>query len=190
MNPRPLLLATALLLAACGGGSGGGADTTLATVPDTTEAPASTWEEIAPPIVEGETDPVVVEGDVLNDGYYWASVSSVSGTGELVFEVSQVRFGLACEEWAASMGGTVECMNDYGVQTDPSALVALSDDAEVSVAAPGGPGTNYTIDAATLVGLVKGTVVSPVTDYVWTAFPFVIVVEESVVSSAHQFWVP
>jgi hypothetical protein len=190
MNPRPVLLASALLLAACGGASGDMADTTLAPVPDTTEAPASTWEEIAPPVVEGETDPVVVEDGVLNDGYYWASVSSVSGSGELVFEVTQVRFGTACEEWAATMGGTVECMNDYGVQVDPSGLVSLADDAEVSVATPGGPGTNYTIDAATLAGLVDGTVVSPLPDYVWTPFPFVIVVEGSVVTSAHQFWVP
>jgi hypothetical protein len=190
MTPRPVLLASALLLAACGGGTGDGADTTLATVPDTTDAPAATWAEIAPPIVEGETDPVVVEGGVLNDGYYWGSVTSVSGSGELVFEVTQVRFGRTCEEWAAGMGGTVECMNDYGVQVDPSALVSLADDAEVSVAAPGGPGTNHTIDAATLVGLVDGTVVSPLPDYVWTSFPFVLVVEGSVVTSAHQFWVP
>ena len=190
MTSRPFLLASVLLLAACGGASGDGADTTLATVPDTTAAPVANWEEIAPPIIEGETDPVVVEGGVLNDGYYWASVSSVSGSGELVFKVTQVRFGTACEEWAATMGGTVECMNDYGVQVDPTALVSLADDAEISVAPPGGPGTNYTIDAPTLIGLVDGTVVSPLPDYVWTSFPFVIVVEGSVVTSAHQFWVP
>lgn len=190
MTSRSALLASVLLLAACGGASGDGADTTLATVPDTTAAPVADWEEIAPPIVEGETDPVVVEGGVLNDGYYWASVSSVSGSGELVFEVTQVRFGLACEEWAATMGGSVECMNDYGVQADPSALVSLAEDAEVTVAASSGPGTNYTIDAATLVGLVNGTVVSPVQGYQWTSFPFVIVVEGSVVTSAQQFWVP
>lgn len=191
MKNRLALFLALTLLVACGGSTDEVVDTST-TVAASTTSPVSSasWEEIAPPIIEGETDPVVTRGNTLVDGYYWASVQSVSGSGDLVFEVAQVRFGTACEEWAASLGGTVECTNDYGVQDVPSALVSMANDAEISVASMSGPGTNYSIDAPTLIGLVAGTVTSPIADFTWTPFPFVIVVDAGMVTTAHQFWVP
>lgn len=187
----PLAASAALaLLASCGGSSPAEQTSTTAAATTTTTVSVASWKVVAPPVVEGSTDAVVETNGTLKDGIYWASIDSVSGTGDIVFVVTQVRFGQVCEDWAATMGGTVECMNDYGVQEDPTALVSLADDADVTVASPSDYQTSYAIDVATLKGLLSGTAIVPVSGYEWTPFPFVLIVSGGVATSAHQFWVP
>lgn len=173
----PIAVLTIVALVACGssGNEPGG---------------TASWGKVAPPIVTDSTNAVIVTDGSLADGRYWASISRVSGTGDLVFTVSRAWFGEACAAWATERGMEQGCMNDYAVDDIDTALVAMAPDATVSVAAPMGPGTNYSIDTATLEGLVAGSVVSPVATYQWTGFPFVVTVSDGVVTSADQHWVP
>ena len=148
------------------------------------------WDTVAAPVVVDSTDEVVVTDGTLADGRYWATLSRVSGTNDLVFTVARAWFGPACEKWAAERGMTEGCANDYAVDDIDTALVAMSPDATVSVSAPMGPGTNYGISPATLHGLVDGSAISPIAAYQWTGFPFVVTVSDGVVIDADQHWVP
>lgn len=167
------LAATIAITASCAGSNAG-----------------SSWETVTPPTVADSTDEVVTTDGTLADGRYWASLSRVSGSDDLVFTVARAWFGDACTIWAAERGMDQGCMNDYAVDDVDTALVAISPDAAVSVAAQMGPGTNYAITVETLDGLVAGTAVSPIAAYQWTGFPFVVTVADGVVTDADQLWVP
>lgn len=147
------------------------------------------WETTRPPQVS-ETDEVRVDGNDLEDGTYWADVRSVSGGDDIVFRVTRVRFGAACERWAAETLREDACLNDYGVEEYPEAFVALSPYATVSVAEPDAPGRNLLVDAATLRLLVLGEDITVPGRYAWVPFPFVVTVEAGTVAEAHQLWVP
>ena len=147
------------------------------------------WAAVDPPEV-AVTDEVRVDGTDLEDGTYWADVRPVSGSDAVVFRVTRVRFGDACERWAAETLRENACLNDYGVEEYPEAFVSLSPYARVSVARPEAPGANLLVDAATLGHLVAGDIVVLPDGYEWVPFPFVVTVTEGTVAEAHQFWVP
>jgi len=147
------------------------------------------WKRVPPPQVS-VTDEVRLDGIELEDGTYWASVAPVSGDANIVFRVTRVRFGEACERWATEMLREDACLNDYGVEEYPEAFVAISPYARVSVAMPAAPGENLLVDAATLRHMVSRDVIVLPEGYEWVPFPFVVTVEAGVVAEAHQFWVP
>jgi hypothetical protein len=173
---RGLVLAGVALLTACTAGS-------------VAPAPKPSWEITASPQVT-VTDEVRVVGNDLADGTYWASVSSVSGSGDLVFNVTRVRFGEVCLAWAAEMLRDDACLNDYGVEEYPEAFVSVSPLARVSVATPDGPGRNLRVDTATLRLLLVGDAPPLPDGYFWVPFPFIVTVEDATVVEAHQLWVP
>lgn len=177
-------MAAATLLAACGEPSSTTSTSTTAS------APAATWATVRPPTVTGSTDPVTFSNGKLADGTYWATLSPVSGSGDLVFTVARAYFGADCTTWAAERGMTEGCPNDYAVDDSNTALVAMNEGSTASVAAATGPGTNYSITAETLRGLFDGTSSSPVPGYQWTPFPFLVSVRNGFVLDARQFWVP
>lgn len=173
--PGLLLLSLAAPLAAC--------------VPDAYPASETVWAVTTAPVLD-ESDPVEVDAGRLRDGTYWADVSALSGTDAVVFHVTRVRFGAACERWAAEMLRENGCLNDYGVEDHPSAHVALDPRADVSLADPSGPGRNFSVDAAVLTDLVRGEPSPTPAGYAWVPFPFVLGVRGGVVVAAHQLWVP
>lgn len=173
---RVLVLVGVVLLTACAAGS-------------VAPAPKPSWETVAAPQVL-VTDEVRVVGTDLADGTYWASVSPVSGSGDVVFNVTRVRFGEACRAWAAEILRDDACLNDYGVQEYPEAFVSISPLARVSVAAPDRPGRNLRVDAATLRLLIVGDALPLPDGYFWVPFPFVATVKDATIVEAHQLWVP
>lgn len=177
-TPRTLVLLAAALLVAAGCSS-------LSVDP----AAKPSWESVQPPKVE-VTDEVRIDGVELEDGTYWANVAPVSGDDDIVFRVTRVRFGEACERWAAEMLREDACLNDYGVEEYPEAYAVLSPYAGVSVAVPSGPGENLRVDAATLRHLVLEDVLVLPEGYEWVPFPFVVTVEAGAIVEAHQYWVP
>jgi hypothetical protein len=155
-------------------------------------APPSSWAVVDPPTVVDETDDVVSTNATVGDGTYWAELALVSGSGDIAFRVTKARFGDACEAWARD-NGLEFCANDYAVESYPDAYVAVDEDAAVSVAEPDGPETNYSINTTTLEELIGGA--TPLGDvvpsgYLWTPFPFVVVVADGYVVRADQLWVP
>lgn len=173
---RGLVCVGVILLTACEAGS-------------VAPAPKPSWEITASPQVT-VTDEVRVVGADLADGTYWAGVSSVSGSDDIVFNVTRVRFGEACLAWAAEMLRDDACLNDYGVEEYPEAFVSISPLARVSVATPDGPGRNLRIDTTTLRRLISGDTFPLPDGYFWVPFPFVVTVEDATVVEAHQLWVP
>jgi hypothetical protein len=154
------------------------------------KTPPATWDKVDPPAIDGETDDVVVDNAVLADGTYWATIAPVSGSTEIAFRILKARFGDACYKWAKENGIEYGCLNDYDVEEWPDAYAALEPSAAVTVAKADGPGTSYSIDAATLRQLVFGESVDTPTDFTWTAFPFLVVVVNGSITDAQQYWVP
>lgn len=151
--------------------------------------PAASWRTVDPPTVATETDDIAVNGGTLGDGVYWAEVAPVSGSGDTVFHVVKARFGKTCEAWAKD-NGLEFCANDYAIENEPDAYVALDELASVSVAKDDGPGFNYSINADVLKGLIRDDIDGAPDGYAWVPFPFVVTVTNGYVTSAEQYWVP
>lgn len=147
------------------------------------------WANIASPVVES-TDPVLTENGEISPGLYWAEVARVSGTSDIVFRITRVYFREECDKWAMETMNKNECFNDYGVQEFPYAYASISPVAKVSVAHQQGPGTNLSVDTATIKNLVLSEYVNSPSSYSWVPFPFVVRVEQGIIVEAHQFWVP
>ena len=150
---------------------------------------SASWGVTPPPTVTDQTDDVIVAKGLLANGTYWAEAALVSGSNDLVFRVTKVRFGAICERWAKE-NGLEFCANDYAVEPFPDAVVALLADATVTVAQPDGPGTNYSITPEELRKLIRGESVDGPDGYSWAGFPFVVEVRDGSAVSAAQFWVP
>ena len=147
------------------------------------------WANVASPVAES-TDPVLTENGEVNPGTYWAEVARVSGTSDIVFRITRVYFREECDKWAMETMNDNECFNDYGVQEFPDAYASISPVAKVSVADQQGPGTNLSVDTATIKNLVLMEYVNAPLAYSWVPFPFIVRVEQGTVVEAHQFWVP
>jgi hypothetical protein len=157
------------------------------------EPPESSWAKVKAPLVKDQTDDIVVNDGTLADGTYWATISLTSGTGDIVFRVMKARFGDTCMKWAKDNGMTDACMDDYNVDSFTDAYAALDNRAEVSVAKPDGPGTNFSINVDTLKALMHGVntqVGGAPKGYTWVPFPFVVAVTNGYVTTANQYWVP
>ena len=155
--------------------------------------PAATWKKIAAPVIKGQTDDITVNEGTLADGTYWATIALASGSGDIVFRVLKARFGAACTKWAKNNGVTDACMDDYNVESYPDAYASLDNRAEVSVAKPDGPGTNYSINVDRLKALMHGEMAQSdkvPAGYSWVPFPFVVTVTNGYVTTAAQYWVP
>jgi len=153
------------------------------------KTPPATWSKVDPPIVTNETDDVAVNEGILSDGTYWAEIAPISGSGDIAFRVVKARFGATCETWAKENGFEF-CANDYAVEEQPDGYVALDNLASISVAKADGPGTNYSINADVLRGLIRGDIDGAPDGYSWVPFPFVVTVTNGNVTTAEQYWVP
>lgn len=134
-------------------------------------------------------EPIPVDR-VLPDGRYWATLHEVLGSGEVVFDVTMARFGATCEKWAAENGMEAGCPNDYFVDDVTRQFLLAGDVQWVSVARPEGPGSSYRVSLETLTKLVRHEQVDVPAGYEWTAFPFIVSVEDGRTVGIDQYWVP
>lgn len=170
---RRVAAALVVVLAACGG-----------------ETPPE-WSIIQPRLnLGGETaDPVPVDR-VLPDGRYWATAHEVLGSDDIAFRVTKARFGATCGAWARINGMQEGCPNDYAVDETGAQMLHADDVDWVSVASSEGPGTSYRIRYSTLEKFVRNEQVDHPPGYEWAGFPFVLTVEDGIVTGIDQYWVP
>ena len=179
---RRLLVAVisgAVLLTACG-------------VQETSLSNATQWRSTASPDAKSEThDLPVSDLETLQDGTYWAEISRIQKTGDIIFQLYKARFGTTCTAWAKENGLEEGCLNDYSVENNSgNFFVGFSQNARVSVAQQDMPGKSYRITQETLRAAMQGQVKESPQDYEWVPFPFLVHVANKEVVSAEQFWVP
>jgi hypothetical protein len=148
------------------------------------------WTETSAPAVGGSTDIVFVDNGAVADGTYWAWVEPVLKTNQIVFHIARAYFGETCQRWAQENGMTEGCMNDYYVDTIDTALLAIADDASVTVALADAPGISYSVSTPILKNLILTKIRGPKSKYHWVDFPFIVRTENSVIVDAQQKWVP
>ena len=82
------------------------------------------------------------------------------------------------------------CPNDYLVDEVTRQFLLAGDVKWVSVARPEGPGSSYRVSLQTLTKLVRHEQVDVPAGYEWTAFPFIVTVEDGRTVGIDQYWVP
>jgi len=179
---RRLLVAVisgAVLLAACG-------------VQETSLSNATQWRSTASPVAKNEThDLPASDLETLQDGTYWAEISRIQKSGDIIFQLYKARFGATCTAWAKENGLEEGCLNDYSVESGYQTFVVdLSAKARISVAQQDMPGMSYRISQAELRAAMEGRSQSVPQGYEWVPFPFLVHVANKEVVSAEQFWVP
>ena len=108
-----------------------------------------------------------------------------------MFDVSRVRFGEVCEQWAVEQGrGDIGCLNDYAVDDTVTASVASSDVMTVTVVSVANQAARFTISRSELIRLLTGSATAAPRDFEFAPFPLVVTVKDGVVMTADQVWVP
>lgn len=132
-------------------------------------------------------EPAWVDSQIgLADGQYWAE-NAVADAGRIVFTVVQVFFGPTCE---AELGAE-NCMNDYGVLTEPTGDLPADPAALRIVSVAAEDQRNFSVPGTELMRLVSGEAPTGApTDYEYTPFPFLLTVSGGSVVEARQIWVP
>ena len=179
-------------------------ETTVDTEPDTsaasTDAPttsataAGQYTEVPPPNV-----PVVsaeVSADNTHpDGVYYATVTEGGDppppTGEVVFELVQLFRGEKCTE---HFGADDEdaCVNDYGVDTDPTATLAVPLKDQFISVADAATQKSLQITGAELYSLIHGDDPSAGAPegYTYVGFGYFLTISGGKVTRLEQWWTP
>ncbi len=148
------------------------------------------WTETSAPAVGDSTDAVVVDNGMITDGTYWAWVDHVLKTDQIVFHIGRAYFGETCNAWALEHGMPEGCMDDYYVDTTDTAILAIANEARVTVALADQPGISYAVSTPILRNLVLTKIRGPISGYHWVDFPFIVRTHNSVIIDAQQIWVP
>jgi hypothetical protein len=203
MRALSLALAATVSLAVLGGAcssSDDAADTTGAAA--STLAPGTLYADAARPAMTGATgaidtawiDPATGAATAIPDGIYWGVTQTATDPAAttVTFDLTQAYFGEFC---VAHFGDTAadDCANDYGVVTDPHALLVVPT-SELTVVSVTDVATqkNYSIDGAELARLVAGQppAATAPAGYTYVGFAYAITVTGGVVQSATQIWTP
>jgi hypothetical protein len=163
------------------------------TLPESEEFPP--WGVVPPPPVPTVTDPVPEIVSTTTTGVYWAEAVPLIGdeNNTVVFVLSQFFSGEECIKYVVSIGIDPEdgdaCPNNYTVRTEPSAFMAIAEDATVTVTYVDTQQSKI-ITTAILRRLVRGDepMGTPI-DFDYTPFPFVVSTINGVIVSAQQVWV-
>ncbi len=146
------------------------------------------------PVVPAATAPVSVT-KMQADGLYYGSVTEsgapVAGGTSVGFELVQLFTGAAC---IGHFGVTDEdaCVNDYGVETNPTATVEVSLGGQFISVVDAATQQSYRVSGAELYELLIGGVPSagaPI-DYVYSGFGYLITVEAGAITRLEQWWTP
>jgi hypothetical protein len=170
------------------------ANETTTTVLEAEEFPP--WDEVPGPPVPTVTDPVPIGSVTTATGVYWAEAMPLIGdpNNTVVFVLSRFYSGEECIQYAISIGIDPEsgdaCPNGYAVQTEPRAVMAIADDATVTVSYVETQQSTL-ITTAILKRLVRNEEpIGTPSDFDYTPFPFVVSTIDGVIVSAQQVWVP
>ena len=180
-------------------------ETTMAdTEPDTsvaiTEAPSTTasaagqYTEVAPPAVPSVSAEVRAD-NTRPDGVYYATVTEGGdpppATGEIVFELVQLFRGEKCTE---HFGADDEdaCVNDYGVDTDPTATLAVPLKDQFISVADAATQKSLQITGAELYSLIHGDEPSAGAPdgYTYVGFGYFLTISGGKVTRLEQWWTP
>ncbi len=142
----------------------------------------------------GSTEPLTADGSQA-DGVYYASVGEGGdpgpATGSVVFEVVQLFTGPDC---IAHFGEAEEdaCVNDYGVETDPTAYVEVALDGQFISVVDAATQQSYQISGARLHDLILGGAPADdgPPDYVYSGFGFLVTYEGGEITRLEQWWTP
>ncbi len=169
--------------------------TDLATTP-TTEAPEALVEftPVDSPTVPSQTQAVQLS-DTRPDGVYYATVSEGANPpppeGSVVFEIVQLFIGDAC---VAHFGADDEdaCVNDYGVETDPTATLELPLGDQHITVVDAATQQSYAVSGAELYRLILGETPADGAppDYVYSGFGYLVTFENGTVTALEQWWTP
>jgi hypothetical protein len=162
------------------------------------------YVKVSPPTVPTTTAAVHADNS-HPDGVYYATVTEDGdpppADGSVVFEVVQLFVGDDCTE---HFGADDEeaCVNDYGVETDPTATLEVpltgADDVGQDSIVPyitvtdAATQDSLMISGAELYGLIHGEDPSPGApeDYLYSGFGFLVTLSGGVVTRLEQWWTP
>jgi len=183
-------------------------ETTAATVADTepdssaagTDAPttstsaAGQYTEVPPPNVPTVSAEVSAD-NTHPDGVYYATVTEGGdpppATGEVVFELVQLFRGEKCTE---HFGADDEdaCVNDYGVDTDPTATLAVPLKDQFISVADAATQKSLQITGAELYSLIHGDDPSAGAPegYTYVGFGYFLTISGGKVTRLEQWWTP
>jgi len=173
-----------------------GADTVPGTdESSTTGAPvAGQYTEVPPPSVPDVSAEVRAD-NIHPDGVYYATVTEGGdpppATGEVVFELVQLFRGDKC---TAHFGADDEdaCVNDYGVDTDPTATIAVPLKDQYITVADAITQKSLQITGAELYSLIHGDEPSAGAPegYTYVGFGFFLTISGGKVTRLEQWWTP
>lgn len=171
-------------------------DTTESTDETDTSAASSGVEyaKVAAPVVPAQTAAIRAD-NTHPDGVYYATVTEGGdpppADGSVVFELVLLFTGDAC---ATHFGPEDEdsCVNDYGVETDPTSTIEVPLADEYITVADAATQESLKISGAELYGLLHGddpSVGAP-EDYLYSGFGFIVTFAGGEVTRLEQWWTP
>jgi hypothetical protein len=165
-----------------------------ATDAPTTSAPAGQYSEVPPPNVPSVSAEVLAD-NTHPDGVYYATVTEGGdpppATGEIVFELVQLFRGEKCTE---HFGADDEdaCVNDYGVDTDPTSTLAVPLKDQYITVADAATQKSLQITGAELYSLIHGDEPSAGAPdgYTYVGFGYFLTISGGKVTRLEQWWTP
>lgn len=133
--------------------------------------------------------------DARPDGVYYASVGEsgdpAPAAGSIVFEIVQLFTGPACIEHFGAADEDA-CVNDYGVETDPTSYVEVALDDQFISVVDAATQQSYQISGAELYDLLLGnmpTAGAPA-EYVYSGFGYLTTYKSGQITRLEQWWTP
>ena len=152
------------------------------------------YATVASPTLPPRTLPVTLN-DSHPDGVYYASISEGGdpepAEGSVVFEVVQLFTGQECIDHFGDEDEDA-CVNDYGVETDPTSYVEVPLDGLYISVVDAATQQSYRISGDELAELLVGgdPSASAPADYLYSGFGYLLTYEGGQVTRAEQWWTP
>ena len=167
---------------------------TIAGVSTTDASSRVEYATVTAPVVPTETAAIRAD-NTHPDGVYYATVTEGGdpppAVGSVVFELVQLFTGDAC---ATHFGPEDQdsCVNDYGVETDPTSTIEVPLADEYITVADAATQASLRISGAELYGLLHGDDPSAGApkDYLYSGFGFIVTVAGGEVTRLEQWWTP
>jgi hypothetical protein len=129
------------------------------------------------------------------DGVYYATVTEGGdpppAEGSVVFELVQLFVGPDCTAHFGSDDPDL-CVNDYGVETDPTSTIEVPLDKQYVSVADAATQKSYKISGKELYGLIHGDDPSAGAPegYVYSGFGYFLTISGGKVTRLEQWWTP
>jgi hypothetical protein len=172
------------------------------TTPSTSKATATTAAEpvggdqylpASPPTAPDHTHEVTVD-ESQPDGVYYGTVSEGGdpppADGSVVFELVQLFIGADCTEHFGADEDA--CLNDYGVETDPTAVVEVPLADQHITVVDSATQQSYRVTGDELYRLILGEqpAEGAPEGYFYSGFGYFVTIENGEVTRLEQWWTP